>query len=392
MNGTRVVRIITRLNVGGPAYQAVILNYLLQERFGYRTLLVFGRTERDEPFFERLLKEYPVDVYFCPHLSREIDFVNDYRAYLDIKNVLKNYKPQIVHTHTAKAGFIGRLAAKKLGIPIIVHTFHGHTFYGYFNWWKRTLIMEIERRVARFTSRIIAISNSQKEEFVNLYRIAPSDKIRVIELGLPLERYLKLPARGKFRRKLGIPNEAVVLGSLGRLVPIKNYKLLIEVFASLIDELPGVDIRLIIAGEGYLKSDLISLANSLGIAGKVYFPGVIYDLPQFYSDVDICVLTSINEGTPVFLIESASAGVPIVAPDVGGVRDILYCPPHKLIKSNVLAEYVDTIKDIIRNLQKYKEWSNNIELRKKVVKRFHIDRLVGEVNQLYTELLGKEGR
>lgn len=388
MRPIRVARIITRLNVGGPAYQAVILNHILEKDCGYNTLLICGSTQPDEDFFSEILSRYPVRIYFCPHLTRNIAPYKDLRSFFYIRDILRRFKPHLVHTHTAKAGLVGRLAAACEGIPAI-HTFHGHVFRGYFPSYVGLAFVGAERILARCTERIIAISESQRKELIQTYRIADPAKVVTVELGVPLERFLKLPSRGWYRRLLGVPEDAIIIGSMGRLVAIKNFNLLIRILSELTRVLPSLDIRLFIAGKGLLKDKLERLTRELGMGDRVYFLGSISDLERFYADIDIFILTSINEGTPVALLEAVSSGVISVAADVGGIRDVLPTPPHRLVNSNLVCDYVDIVRQIIEDLERHRKAAQSLELRRSIVYRFSVDRLVADIDRLYKDLLGQ---
>ena len=392
----RVARIITRLNVGGPAYQATILNYLLKQKYNCQTLLIYGQVCSDEIFYESLLNEYPSESVFCKYLHRDINPLYDILAIRQIKSVLKKFQPDIVHTHTAKAGFIGRTAAK-IVCPnaAIIHTYHGHVFNHYFSSAKENIIIKIERALARKSDCLIAISQTLKEELSERFRIAPKDKFSVIELGLPLDKFLSLPPRGKLRQMLGIPENAIVLGTLGRLVPIKNHLRMIRILDLLIsnikndENLKSTDIRLIIGGTGQLEQKLKQEAKIRNLSEKIFFPGLIDDLQQFYSDIDIALLTSDNEGTPVMLIEAQSAGRYVIAPDVGGIRDIIYPQCGTIIKPNSPENYVDVLINIMKNRNKYNKISETI--RREIAERFSPERLTDDIYNLYQRISNATG-
>ena len=200
MGKIKVARIITRLNVGGPAYQATVLNHLLANR-GYETLLIHGHIAEGETSFDSLLNEYPLQSIYCKDLRREISPIHDIAALAQIMRILKQFQPDIVHTHTAKAGLLGRIAAQILGVRGIVHTYHGHVFEGYFGGPKAKMILRAERFLAKRTDRLVAISERLKDELCEKSQIAPPKKIVTIEPGLTLERFLKLPERVLFRQK-----------------------------------------------------------------------------------------------------------------------------------------------------------------------------------------------
>ncbi len=387
----RIARIITRLNVGGPAYQAVILNHLLSQKYNCETLLIYGKTSPGETFYQSLLNRYPCEHIFFPNLQREINPVNDIRAIRQISDEINKFKPDIIHTHTAKAGLLGRTAASFSKFhPLIVHTYHGHVFSNYFSTLKEKFIISAEKLLARKSNCLIAISKQIKTELTEKFHIAPAEKIRIMELGLPLQKFLKLPERGKLRNSLSIPNNAIVLGSLGRLVPIKNYSRMIKAFDLLITRIKNTkntqqqDIRLIIGGTGPLEHDLRNEIKSRNLTDKIFLIGLVEDLPQFYADIDIGILTSDNEGTPVMLIEAQSAGKFVIAPDVGGISDIIYPQCGRTIRPNTAENYVDALIDIITNWDKYKNIPETI--RREIANRFNIYRLTDDIYNLYQNL------
>ncbi len=382
----RIARVITRLNVGGPAYQAVMLTHMLQAR-GYETILIAGRCESHEEQFDALIEQYPCEVVFCPHLQRTVNPFADVAAFRQVKAVLRDFKPDLVHTHTAKAGAIGRLAARSVNAKAIVHTFHGHVLAGYFPKLAERAVLGVERRLAKRTDAIIAISSRLGKEFADRYGIAPAEKIHVVELGLPLERFLNLPKRGHWREKLRIDDRAIVLGSLGRLVRIKNYARLVDVMARLVKLHPDKDLHAIIGGTGPLERALSQRIAHANLSNRVHLVGMVDDLPQFYADIDMGILTSDNEGTPVSLLEAQAAGRFVIAPDVGGTGDIVD-PSTGIVVKPAVESYVDAISQILTrgDLPVVTEAD-----RKATIARFSPERLVADVDRLYANLLD-EGR
>jgi len=385
MGTIRVARIITRLNVGGPAYQAALLNHMLP-RCGYQCLLIHGSVAPGETSFDELLEKYPGEVRQISSLSRSISPLADLAALRQLVRILREYKPHIVHTHTAKAGFLGRLAAGITGAKTIVHTYHGHVLEGYFRGPMRWSIIATEQLLARRTDRLVTVSPRLTAELSERFHIAPPQKFATIELGLPLDRFAKLPSRGQWRGRLGIPEQAIVLGSLGRLAPIKNHRRMLEVFSQLM-KLPGVNPHLMIGGTGLLESDLRQAARELGIASHVHFLGRVEDLPAFYADIDIAILTSDNEGTPVTLLETQAAGKYCVAPDVGGIADVLDPEAGVLVSPNSVEAYVAALRPILENWPRAGNAPESV--RSRVIERFSPDRLVQYIDTLYKDFLHK---
>lgn len=258
--------------------------------------------------------------YVIPELRRELNPLDDLTAFLKICRLIAREKPDIIHTHTAKAGTLGRLAGISYNLMAaskvkLIHTFHGHVFEGYFGRLKTRIFIFIERFLAYFSSKVITVSSAVKEELIAL-GISGSDKIKVVPLGLELGKFLELPFEEKAGRCLNI-------GIVGRLVPIKNHRLFLEGAAKVIRDNPGLELRFKVIGDGELRAELEEFTRKLNLSSKVEFRGWQKDLSVVYADLDIVCLTSINEGTPVSLIEAMASGKAIAATDAGGVKDLL---------------------------------------------------------------------
>ena len=317
----RVVRVIARLNVGGPAIHAVLASSGIGTDFP--TLLVTGLPGPAEGDMAYLAAEHGVRPFVIPELGRELSPLDDLRALVKLIALLRREKPDIVHTHTAKAGTLGRIAAILCGVPVRVHTFHGHVFAGYFPPWQTRAFLAIERLLGRFTQRIVTLSDGLRRELVERYRIAPWDAVAVIPLGLDLAPIAACATRrGELRRELGVGPAARLVGIVGRLVPVKNHDLFLDACVRL-QRRGKADVHGVVVGGGELEASLRRRARALGLAERVHFLGWRRDLAPVYADLDVAVLTSRNEGTPVALIEAMAAGVPVVATAVGGAPDLL---------------------------------------------------------------------
>ncbi|MDD4979836.1 MAG: glycosyltransferase [Candidatus Omnitrophica bacterium] len=320
MKRIKILRIIARLNIGGPAINTVILTEGL-DKTKFDSLLVYGSVSKNEGDMSYYASQKHIKLIFIPELKRELSFFCDLQAFKKIYNIIKIEQPDIIHTHTAKAGTLGRLAGisynllhllKKKQIKFI-HTFHGHIFEGYFNKVQTRVFIFIERFLAVFSSRIITVSDSVKNELLALH-ICRKDKIEVIPLGLELDKFLEIPIRDNIVSNIGI---------VGRLVPIKNHRLFLETIALVIASNPMTQLKFKIIGDGELKKDLEAYACRLNVNSRVAFLGWQRDLVNVYNGLDIVVLTSLNEGTPVSLIEAMASGKTVVATDAGGVKDLL---------------------------------------------------------------------
>lgn len=314
-----VVRVIARLNIGGPARHVVTLNDRLRS-FGDRTLLVHGSVGAHEGSLEDLATARRLDVVKIAELGRRVHVWGDVSAFLKVLGILFRAAPDVVHTHTAKAGALGRLAASIYNMTrshrtrcAIVHTYHGHVFHGYFGQFTSLAVRVIERLLAKLTDVVVTISPEQCEELTTRFRIVPRSKAVVIRLGLELDELLGLPPperRGK-----------VVFGYVGRLVPVKELDTVVRAFAVARAHVPGC--RLVLAGDGESRAALERMVNELDVGEAVTFAGWHRDLCSVYRGTDVAVLSSRNEGTPVSLIEAMAAGRPVIATRVGGVPDVV---------------------------------------------------------------------
>jgi glycosyltransferase involved in cell wall biosynthesis len=321
---TRILRIIARLNIGGPAIQAVTLSRMFSNGH-YQTLLVAGRVGPHEGDMAYLAHANGVDVLGLPALAQDISLPHDLVSLREVREAIRRFRPHIIHTHTSKAGTIGRLGGMSFNFVRkrrhrikLVHTFHGHVFHDYFSPFKTRFFIEIERFLARFTDRIVVISPSQKQDICDTYRIAPPSTVRVVPLGFDLSPYL-VPSRSVAHDH----RAPCLVGSIGRLTHVKNHRLLLEAAKDLKDQGKSHYFKILIIGDGELAQELKRYASELQVENLVVFSGWRKDMPSLYKSLDVVALTSLNEGTPVTLIEAMAAGKPVIATDVGGVKDLL---------------------------------------------------------------------
>ena len=382
-----VVRMIARLNVGGPAIHTILLTKLLNpSRFS--TTLVTGTVSPSEGDMSYLADEQGVTPLIIPELGREIRWQDDLIAFWKIFRLLRRIRPTIAHTHTAKAGMLGRLAAKLAGVPIIVHTFHGHVFHSYFSPRKTRVFIGIERFLARRTDVIITLSPKQREEILG-YGIGQPEQVRAIGLGLQLQPFVECDRlRGALRRELGVGDDAPLIGIIARLVPVKGHVYFLEAAQIALNAFPNA--RFLIVGDGELRQELERQADALGIRRSVDFLGFRRDLPEIYADLDIIALSSLNEGLQVTLIEGMAAGKPVVASDVGGVGDLvqhgqsgLLSPPKE---SRALAE---NLCDALRRSPEERLRMGAIG-RASVYPKYHITTLAQQIEAVYESLLNRE--
>jgi len=324
----RVVRAIARLNVGGPARQAILLHTALRSR-GFDTVLVHGTVSPGEADLEDLLPADRDGVLKVPELGARIRPLDDLRALAAMTRTVFRERPDVVHTHTAKAGALGRLSALAYNLTrrrsrrcLVVHTFHGHVFEGYFGAAGNAALRTSERLLARVTDRIVALSPRQQSALVERFRIAPARRVHVVPLGLDLDAFIDVGAiDGTFRETLGFPRQAFLVGCVGRLVQIKDVGTLIEAVRIALPEAPSL--RLAVVGDGPERAALERRVQELGLHERAAFTGWRRDLPAVYAGLDAVALSSRNEGTPVALIEAMASGRPVVATAVGGVPDVV---------------------------------------------------------------------
>ena len=382
----KIIRIQSRICIGGPAVHTEILSRHLPDR--YRTVLLGGALEPDEHSLFHDIKARGVDIRLIETMRREPRLSDDLESVRKIYRIIKREKPDIVHTHTAKAGATGRLAAHLARVPVIVHTFHGHAFENYFSQTQSRFFVTIEKALAKLTHRIIAISPRQKRDLVDRYRIAPESKVRVVPLGFELERFLRTEKNGALKASLGIPASHRLLGIIGRLVPIKNHAMALRVLKQLSSQEPNV--HLCIVGDGESRRDIERMAEELGVRKHVHFLGWVKEIERIYEGLDVLLLTSLNEGTPVAVIEAMASSVPVVATSVGGVPDLLQGDRNGLscrvndvdemaAKVRRLLEDADLASELCRNAKSFAE------------KNYSYQRLVRDIDELYLELLAKVG-
>jgi glycosyltransferase involved in cell wall biosynthesis len=377
----RVIRAIARLNVGGPAWNAVLLSAGTRAR--YPTLLAIGTTGANEADATALATRHDIDVVRIPGLGRDIRFLGDLRALWTLWRLCRRVRPDIVHTHTAKAGTLGRLAAWLAGVPVRVHTFHGHVFHGYFSRRQTAVYIAIERLLARITTRIVAISPRQAEELRRYLRVRP-EQITVVPLGFDLRRFARADgnaARRRFRAVLNVRPEQVVITMVGRLTAIKNQTLALQAFASLQD----TDAVLALVGGGEDEPRLRELAASLGIDARVRFAGWWDDLEAVYYGSEIIALSSDNEGTPVCLIEALACGRAVVATDVGGVADVLENGRFGvLVPPGQIGPFAAALRRLL--VQAERDRYEGVG-QAAALDRYDVQRIVDDVESLYDELL-----
>jgi len=382
----KILRIIARLNIGGPALHVIILNSELDPQ-RYISQLVTGRESPAEGNMYDLAARKGVEPIVIDALGREIFFKEDFRALIKLIRLINAERPDIVHTHTAKAGTLGRIAAKLTGVPIIIHTFHGHVFHSYFGYLKSKFFLWLERLLAKFTDVIITVGNQQRREIIN-YKVARPEKVLSIPLGLDLKPFINSKADSfQLRRELSLPEEILLVGIVARLVPIKNHLCFLKAARILSDQFDNV--RFLVIGDGELRGMLEQKTRDLKLGSRVIFMGFQHNLLKIYAGLDIVTLSSFNEGLPVALIEAMAAGKPVISTDVGGVRDLILDGYNGLlVPSNDPAALADAILYLLRKPERRRMMGE--AGRAKAYPLFDKSRLVNDIDNLYQKLLSGE--
>ena len=387
----RVVRIIARLNIGGPAIQAITLTDQLASH-GYVTTLVRGREEPDEGSMDYLAAELGVRPVLIPWMRRNPG-LHDIPAIVELVRIIRHERPAIVHTHAAKAGTLGRVAALigSLGRrpkPLLIHTYHGHSLSGYFSPRMTSMYRIIERFLGRWTDCLVAVSNEVRNELVSM-DVAAYSKFVVVPLGFDLSpftapsREVRSRLRDASRVELGIPRDAQVVTIIARLVPIKRVDRFLRM-ARALDELHRV--RFVVVGDGELREQLRGSADALALGDRLIWTGFRRDVPALCFASDVIVLTSDNEGTPVSLIEAQAAEVPVVSTDVGGAAAVV---KHRetgfLVAPDDDAELARAVRALCVDENLAREMGRAGRIR--ATQNFELERLVSGTVRLYTDCM-----
>jgi glycosyltransferase involved in cell wall biosynthesis len=384
----KILRLITRLNIGGPAIHAVTLSAELPTE-EFSTTLVCGLPGDTEGDMTPLAETKGVRTVCIPSLRREIHPAGDLRSLAAIVRLLRREKTDILHTHMSKAGALGRIAARFARGVKTVHTFHGNVLRGYFSSARASVYLLAERWLAERTDALVALSESQRKEMLERYGVGRAEQYTVIPLGLDLGRFARCEGqRGALRSELGITGGTPVVAIVGRLVPIKDHRLFLGAARRVLDDLP--DAVFLIVGGGELRAELEARARRVGLGRSAMFLGWRSDLERIYADSDVVVLTSINEGTPVSLIEAGAAGKPVVATDAGGVSDVVRNGESGLIAgSRDPAEFARLVVELLRDSARRAAMGN--AGRKYVMSRYAKERLLRDIAALYEDLAGRRG-
>jgi len=391
--GIKIAQVISRLCVGGTSVEVILITEALLRR-GYPALLLAGELSSDEASMEEFAEGRGVSPVKIQGLSREISWWNDLSALWRLVRIFRRERPIIVHTHTAKAGALGRIAARLAGVPVCLHTFHGHVLREHFSPGKSRVVLAIERFLARWTDCLVAVSESQGRELVEEYRVAPASKVVTISVGLELDRFLNLHGyHGAVRLTSGCPSDGALVGWVGRMTSVKNPELFLRAAALTLKDFP--EVRFVMVGDGELRRPLERHLKDENLGGAVAVLGWQSDLSDFYADVDALVLTSRHEGTPLVLLEAMASGKPFVATNVGGIRDLVVGEGRPMrgfqvfengvVTDSTPAAMAAAIGYLLENPEKAREMGRSG--RAFASRTFSHHRLASDLEQLYLRLV-----
>lgn len=395
----RLLVVLNRLVIGGPAADTIPLAWYLRNDF--EILFAHGEKEMGEIEPTTLLSKYPgIPFKKVRFLKRRFNLFYDVLGIFLLKSIIKEFKPDIVHTHGSKPGFLGRIAAWMSGVPVVVHTFHGHFFHSYFYKITSRFIIVLERTLANISTCAIALSSSQKNELVHQYKIAPASKINVIPLGYEYDEDIDAQlARQSFRRQYQLKDDYVAIGIIGRIVPVKNHSFFVDVARQILAGRETTTAAFFIIGDGDLRKEVEAELNRKKInfddrvitsTNRIVFTSWLTDISYVMSGLDIVVLTSLNEGTPLSIIEAEFYKKPVISTDAGGVSDCI---------ENGVTGFVIKQKDLDNFCAKLHLLIQDKSLREKMgqagrefaTNKFSKQKEVAKTKELYFSLLQKKG-
>lgn len=406
---SKIFRMIARLNTGGPARHVVWLTAGLP-REEFDSILVCGNVPAGEGDMNYFAAENKVQPFVIPEMSRELspkDIVSLWKVYRH----LRREKPDIIHTHTAKAGTLGRVAgffyrwfalSTLIGRPrrvFFVHTYHGHVFHSYYGAGKTFVFLTIERILARLaTDKILVLSEQQRREIHEQFKVGRETQFRIVPLGIDLQPFAESAARRDvFRDELEIADDEILVGIVGRLTEVKNHSLFLKIVQLWQTQTESPPVRFVIIGDGHLREKLETEAKNLGLtAAELIFAGERQDPQVFYPALDVAALTSLNEGTPLTLIEAMANARAVISTAVGGVVDLtgaangkienfIIAPRGICVETENAAAFVEGLKILVADANLRRE----IGERGKdfVYANYSKERLLADIENLYRELV-----
>jgi len=374
----RILRIIARMNVGGPAIQiAGLMQHLPSSEFEQR--LVTGVCSDEELDYLKV-NQINIKSYQINGFGRHINLWKELKVFLALRKQIKFFDPRIIHTHTAKAGFLGRLASVTVSRQILlVHSFHGHLLHGYFGRNKTRLVVLAERVLSHLTNSLVAVGSQVMEDLLEV-KIGSREKFIVIGPGLELK---ELPPRRSVIRELVLPDEKYIISWIGRAVKIKAPERILEIAREC--KLRNLNVHFTISGDGPLLTDLKLKATELEL--PIQFLGWQSDIEKILSFSDLVILTSENEGMPVALIQAQMAGIPVLTTDVGSASEVLVNGNSGFCLDYSAKDFVDKIETLINNPQMQKTFSE--AGKKNAMEKFSRSRLVSDHANLYRRLISQ---
>lgn len=379
MNKIKTALVITRLDRGG-APDIVMSLFNLLKSSGHQVKLISGHTAFPSKNTEKFIKNHQNSIIVIPELKRNPSLINDCMAFIKLFFLFRKESFDIVQTHTAKAGFIGRITARLAGTPVVMHMSHGHNFYGYFRPLATGLIVLLERMAAFFTDKIVALTDIEKRDMIR-YNICKPSKITVLPSALDLNKFDKVEIDiEKKKAEFNIKINNFVVGMIGRLEPIKGPLDFIVACKYIAQKLPQT--TFLVVGDGPLKQSLISCSRKLNISDNVIFTGWREDIPEILSILDVVVLTSLNEAVGRVLLEAGALGKPVVATNVGGVPEIVRDnETGVLVPPNAPQKTADAVVDLLKDEKR--RYAMGLAAKEWVRSNFDTDKIKDSVHDLY---------
>lgn len=380
MRRIRVAHVITRMCKGG-AQENTFNTVRLAKRDRYEVDLISGHTARNEPSMEQAVRDTGVEIVHVEHLVRNPSPLNDLRAYNELAQLFRERKYDIVHTHTSKAGYLGRMAAAKANVPIVVHTPHGHIFFGYFNKLLTKFFTKLERDAAQITNKLIELTQRGVDQHL-AEGVGTPEKWIAIFSGIDLAPFDDaIRARAATRESLGVAPDEFLIGAVGRLEPVKGFSYFVRAARIVLDSMPSA--RFILAGDGAERDSLKALAETLG--ERFQFLGMREDVPALMAAMDICVVPSINEGMGRVILEAGAAGTPVVATNVGGIPEVV----NETVTGLLVRPRDETgIASAVLSLAADRAQRERMgEAARDHVQQFSLARMVGKIEALYEDLI-----
>jgi len=391
LRAKKIIHVITRMDMGGSA-QNTLLTCLGLDKKKYEIILAHGRslesamTQLEKEIVDRQLNEAKkkgVTILSLDPMVRKIDPISDFKTLLTLLRLFKKEKPDIVHTHTSKAGILGRLAAWITRVPIIIHTPHGHVFWGHFRKIFSAIFFIIEKIMEPMTDRFIALTKGEKKDYLKL-ALTRKEKIKTIHSGVDVGRFMDIRINVLDKKSMfGIPPDAIVVGTVGWLLPIKGPMVLLKAMEGVWKHYP--DIKLVYVGKGELEEGLKDKAAEMNVTDKVHFLGWREDIPELMQIMDIFVLPSLNEGMGRVLIEAMASSKPVIGSDVGGVPDLVVPGVNGLlVPPGNAQELSGAILKLIKDKALRKQMGQQGKRR---VAQFDISNMIDKIDRLYEEML-----